>query len=209
MDADPDQLADCAREFEAKLMALATHADPERLQRRFPLWACVATWSDPGVVRRVSDRLFALDIGALPPLGRLLDRHARLALLDRESLLRQLATLALARRPGVLRSCVAREARGDLRRVLGDAFDALMSISQLGRPRSERVAHWTPGHWAWVGYFDWTGLLQNDDAALRRTVRMSLPATLFSMKNLRLVAADFSQDDALALMADHGMEWSC
>ncbi len=210
MDANPAELAAWARAFEDKLSTLAAHADPERLRHASPPWACVASLPDRNARQRIAARLFVRDVGPLPRLSRLLDRNARLVLLDRESLMRHLCALALARRPGVLRCCVAREVRARLRRALGCAFDALMSASHLGRARPESVTNWTPVHWTCVGYFDWTHLLEKDDSALRRIVRLSLPSTLLGMQALRRLApADFTAQRAVELMVEHGVEWSC
>nr|WP_264080793.1 type III secretion protein HrpB4 [Paracidovorax avenae] len=112
----------------------------------------------------------------LPPLERLEDGGARLALLDRTSLLARLCALALLGRPGVLRCCVQRSARTALQEALGPAF-APLRARDGGAAVSPEVAGWPPLAWSWVGYRELVRAGAWPDRALRRMVRLALPAS--------------------------------
>ncbi|AVS76238.1 type III secretion protein, partial [Paracidovorax cattleyae] len=109
-------LARLACELQARIDALPEHVDPSWLRPA----------SDPTLPPQVQETLskdwFARHCGPLPPLERLEDGGARLALMDRTSLLARLCALALLGRPGVLRCCVQRSARMALQEALGPAF---------------------------------------------------------------------------------------
>ncbi|NRF72446.1 hypothetical protein HLB44_36405 [Aquincola sp. S2] len=206
MEHDPAALAAWARGLECKLEQLPQHLhDPARA----PWAAWLAQLPTGPARRRVAARLFEQHVAPLPPLDRLSDRDARVALLPRETLLRQLCMLALARRPGVLRCCVDGRTRAGLRSMLGDAFDALVSVGQNGRAPPEHTMRWTPMHWSCQGYYDWAGLLAQGDQALRRIVRLSLPPDLLDVRRAQLPPADLRAAPAVGIMNDLSLEWSC
>lgn len=204
------QFAQGAAAFEDKLARLPDDLDPARLTPPGTPWAWVAALRDPLARRRALARLFPHLVAPWPPLARLCERAPRLALLDRATLLRRWTLLAVAARPGVLRCCIDREARGSLQAALGPAFDALASASPLSRAVSSHAAQWTPMHWACIGYLDWTSLLQPEDAPLRRMARLSLPPGLPGATQApREAPAEGPAARALALIDSLGLEWTC
>jgi hypothetical protein len=206
----PAVLAEHALAFQRKLAAFTDHIDPRRLNAPGAYWAWLGQLPDADMRRRIATRLFEQNVASLPPLERLADRHARLVLLSREVIVRQLCTLALARRTGALRCCIDKDVRAGLREALGPNFDILAMASDRGRPLIGSAVRWTPMHWSCLGYFDWTILLQPDDGALRRIARMSLPRGLLGMNKLYAAArADLKPARAVALMDELGLEWSC
>ena len=207
---DPFSLAQAAAAFQHKLTRLPDDVDPERHAQPGAPWGWLTQLADAAARRQVLARLFPQLVAPWPALARLLERPARLALLDRPTMVRHWCLLALAGRPGVLRCVIEREARRSLQEALGAAFEPLLSVSTRGRTVSEHAAAWTPVHWACVGYNDWTALLQAEDAALRRMARLSLPPGLLGVhREMRETAADLTPATALALIDELRLEWSC
>jgi hypothetical protein len=133
----------------------------------------------------------------------------QLAALPRNQILHHLCALALIRRPGVLRCCIQRTPRDALRKTLGGAFDALMSLSSKGRPVSSEVACWSPMQWSCVGYGDWMALLEPGDRIWRRLVRLSLPRGLLGTSSMRDMApAEVKPLQAMTSLKHAGVAWS-
>lgn len=171
-------LARLACELQARIDALPDHVDPSWLRPTDAVGAAAAHGDalPPQVQGTLSKDWFVRRCGPLPPLERLEDGGARLALLDRTSLLARLCALALLGRPGVLRCCVQRNARTALQEALGPAF-APLRARDGGAAVSPEVAGWPPLAWSWVGYRELVRAGAWPDRALRRMVRLALPAS--------------------------------
>ena len=209
MDAAPAALATWAQALEQKLAHLHEQLDPAHHARSMQTWQWLAQLPAGAARRRLAARLFEQHVAPLPDLARMADRHARVALLPREQILRQLCMLALARRPGALRCCIERQARQDLQAQLGAGYERLMSVSCGGRAPPEHTTRWTPMHWSCVGFFDWAALLHSSDRALRRLVRLSLPLGLLDVRRKRPQHSDLKSDRAVQVLDQLGLEWSC
>jgi hypothetical protein len=204
------QWAQAASAFEAKLGRLPEDVAPERLRQPATPWAWLARLDNAQARRRAVLRLYPRFVAPWPTLQRLAGRHARLALLDRSRLLRQWCQLALAGRPGVLRCCVAREARRALRETLDGAFEPLMSVSGRGRAVPDPCNTWSPLHWACAGYLDWCALLAPEDAPLRELALLSLPPGLLGVEQaLPAAPAELPPPNAQRLVDELELEWSC
>ena len=201
-------LAHCAHAFEHKLATLDEALDPSHLGALPREWVLLGQVGNERLRHRIAARLARTVVAPWPRLTDLLQREARLALLDRGAILNQLCLLALAGRPGVVRCCLRREPREALRSALGPAFDALSAAG--GRAVEDEVAQWSPLEWACMGYLDWLELLGSNDPALGRLVSLSLPAGLLSMPQRRDDApAERSPREALNLLQELDLEWSC
>lgn len=208
-EAEVAALVTLARAFEAKLQRLQLDLDPSWQAELGHRWVCLDPL--PEAARAALRPALFIDLcGGLPSLERLMDPVARLVLLPRGELVGRLCALALARRPGVLRCCVDRQALGAMRQALGPHFDALMALSQRGRPLGDAAARWSPMHWACLGYFDWVSRLAPEDGVLRRVARLSLPPQLLGhVAQLQPVPADLRTGHALRSLADAGVGWPC
>lgn len=197
------ELAEGALAFEAKLRALPgdLHADWQR-DADSP-WALLLQLPEGPARERAAAGLFAAHCGPLPALPRLLDAAGAWVLQDRPTLTRLFCALAIARRPGVLRCCIEKSARLALRAALGEWFGRLAALAPSGRGVPAQVAHWSPMHWACIGYWDWATLLQPDDGPLRRMARLSLPRGLLGTGAARGAAApDWPAAQALAWLGE-------
>jgi len=212
MSAEPEQLAAWAVSFDGKLRGLVDDLDASWQDELLGSWgfldamppeSAAALWP-----RLWRDRL-APD-GGLPALGRFADPLPRLGLLPRGELLQRLCTLALARRPGVLRCCIDRAVRAPLQRALGDSFAPLAAMSAQGRPVEAAQAAWSPVQWACVGFADWSAALTAADRPVRELVRWSLPrAAVDEVLAGAPVAAERNVAASLAALAQADMEWPC
>lgn len=164
----------------------------------------------PAQARRLMPRLWGDRLGALPRLESLADPLARLCLLPRAEVLNRLCTLAIARRPGVLRCCIDREARARLRTALGESLEPLTAISRHGKAVDEAVAAWSPLVWACIGWSDWTAVLSPGDGAARELVRLSLPRQMIAdLAGSVAVPADRPVAVAIEALEDAGARWPC
>lgn len=208
----PEQQAAWALAFGHKLQGMIDDLDAEWREEVMAPWAFVEALPE-SAARRLMPRLWAGHLGgatALPSLRRFEDPLTRLCLLPRGELLHRLCTLALARRPGVLRCCIDRSVRAPLQRALGDTFDALAVMSRSGRPVDAVTAGWSPVVWACVGYADWSARLKAEDEAVRRIVRLSVPRGLLDeVMEQPPVAAERGVPETLAALAEAGVEWPC
>ena len=206
----PDALASFALSLQHKLLHLPQHLDgswKSLFDARWPFLGELA--AHPGCQRLQAD-LFVAQGGGVPGGNDLAAPHVQLALLARPRVVRSLAVLALAGRPGVLRCAVEREARRALREWLDAAYEPLLAHSARGRPVSHQVLGWTETHWACLGYHDWAALLRPQDSLWRRMVRVSLPRGLLGMrKRRRLAPADVKVRQALQVLSDAGVQWPC
>lgn len=166
-------LARLAGELQARIEALPEHVDPSWLTPAGPAGSGTVP---PEIQGAVSRGWFLRLSGSLPPLDLLEDSGARLALMDRPSLLARLCALALMGRPGVLRCCVQRNARLALQQALGPAF-AVLRARDGGPAVPPEVAGWPPIAWSWVGYRELVRAGTWPDRGLRRMVRLALPAS--------------------------------
>lgn len=164
----------------------------------------------PAQARRLAPRLWADRLGALPRLERMADPLARLCLLPRAEVLNRLCTLSIARRPGVLRCCIDREARARLRTALGDSLTPLTAISRHGKAVDEAVAAWSPLVWACIGWADWTAVLPPTDGAVRELVRLAMPRRMIAdLAGSMAVPADRPVTQAIEALEDAGVRWPC
>jgi hypothetical protein len=204
------QLVRCALAFEHKLHGMADDLDPEWQEALQPQWGFLDELHSGAARRQALVRVLGARLGGLPALRRLLEPAPQLALLDRPSLLKRLCILALARRPGMLRCCIERPVRHALQSALGDDFDTLVALSRSGSPYHHESIGWSPMEWACTGYFDWATMLLDDDAALRRIVRLSLPrGLLHTIDEYRPVPAQIKPIRALGALAEAGLAWPC
>lgn len=186
----PRDLARLAGELQARIEALPDHVDPSWLSPPVPPGSRPGEASavPPEIRGAVSKGWFLRMCGTLPPLDLLEDSGARLALMDRPSLLARLCALALMGRPGVLRCCVQRSARVALQQALGPAFAALRACDGGSGPAvPPEVAGWPPIAWSWVGYRELVRAGTWPHRGLRRMVRLALPASRADAPRPRLV----------------------
>lgn len=208
----PEQLAAWAVSFDGKLRGLVDDLDaswqdellgPWSFLEALPTESAAALWP-----RLWRDRM--APEGGLPALGRFADPLLRLGLLPRGELLQRLCTLALARRPGVLRCCIDRTVRAPLQRALGEHFAPLVAMSTHGRPIEAGQAAWTPVQWACVGFADWSAALSADDGPVRQLVRWSLPrAAVDEVLSAAPVAAERTVAVSIAALAQAEVTWPC
>jgi hypothetical protein len=208
--AAPHALAAWLAGLQAKLFSLPEHLDDSWHGPIVERWPFLAQVLDTAAQGRLLGVLLLQDCRGTPPAQRLSLPEVRLALQDRAAIQRSLCALALARRPGVLRCCIDREARDSLRDALGALFEPLARLGQRGRPVSAEVAVWSPLHWACMGYVDWLELLEGDDRLFRRIVRLSLPQQLLAMpKRRRQARAEFAPAQAVQALKDVEVGWPC
>jgi hypothetical protein len=203
-------LADAARACETKLGTLMDDLDAEWQQILKPQWTFLDQLPEGPARRSLTSRLFISHLGGLLPLHRLVHPMLRIALLPRPDLLNRLCALAIARRPGVLRSCIDRQVRDSMRQALLDMFDPLMQLSRQGRPVDEATASWSPIIWACVGYVDWQQTRPRaEDVRVHQLVRLSLPKRMLEgISGQNPVPAEKSTEQALAALKDMGVVWS-
>ncbi|HET9646238.1 MAG TPA: type III secretion protein HrpB4 [Burkholderiaceae bacterium] len=127
-------------------------------------------------LRRLAVREFELRLGPLPPLPLFEHAVGSMALLDPQSLQARLCALALLGRPGVLRSCVQREAREALQATLGPAYPLLRERSRQAPAVPAYAAAWTPLAWVWIGWRDLLAARAWPHRTLRRLARALLPS---------------------------------
>ncbi len=138
------------------------------------------------------------------------DVALRIALVDRDDALRGLCLLALARRPGVLRCCIDREARAALRVAIGDVFERLASAAAGGRAVPSDVAAWSPMQWACVGYFDWLSMTAAEDRLHRRLLRSALPMRVGGIGlRRRRAPPERGAAAALSMLMEADSAWPC
>ena len=208
--AAPDAFASLALSLQHKLQHLQQHLDGSwapLFEARWPFLGELA--AHPACARLQAD-LFLAQGGGVPHASDLAAPQVQLALLARPRVIRSLAMLALAGRPGVLRCAVERETRRALCEWLDTAYEPLVAHSARGRPVPHEVLDWTEVHWACVGYHDWVALLRRHDSLWRRIVRVSLPRGLLGMRRRRRIApADLKVRQALQGLVDAGVPWPC
>ncbi len=181
-------LARLAGELQARIDALPDHVDPGWLTsaERAGTGQDASGPLPPEIREAAAKGWFLRMCGTLPPLDLLGDSGARLALMDRASLLARLCALALMGRPGVLRCCVQRSARLALQQALGPAFAALRARDG-GPAVPPEVAGWPPIAWSWVGYRELVRAGTWPHRGLRRMVRLALPVSRADAPRPRLV----------------------
>jgi hypothetical protein len=205
----PASLAAACRALEAALQSLPArmHASWQApLAARWPVLDVVA---DEAARGRLAARLLVDECGGMPPADAVMLPEASVATADVATLLRNLCVLALACRPGALRCCVEREAKAALMRAVGNAGDALWSLSGQGRPVSSESAGWLPLEWACLGYVDWLLLPAGCHRLLRRLLAVSLPCGLLGMARRRGAHRDVAPAAALRMLRDAGGAWPC
>jgi len=204
------RLAAWAQAFESRLQDLVQQLDPSWQASLAPELAMLDHLPDDVSRRRFITRWLRHRCRGWPQLHRWLEPSPRLVLLRRGPMLRQLCTLALARRPGVLRCVVERRARQALKEALGPNHEPLRLLSVSGRAAPDGVAEWSPLHWACVGYDDWVDMLRAEDRPVRRIVRLSLPQKRPDAPLLRRgVLAERSVPQALQALHEHEVAWPC
>lgn len=208
--ATPDRnVVQVAIALQRRIDAAWAEMDPSWRQLACRRWPFVEHFA---VARRErwTSRLLLLGHGPVPPAPRLLAPEARLGLLSRDAQRRSLCLLAVARRPGLLRCCLERQARSSLREMLGAAYDRLVPLAQGGGGIGAEAASWSPLHWACVGFFDWAKLTRAEDRLLLRLVRLSLPDRLLGMQVRRQQApGQVTRADALKALREVDVEWPC
>ena len=209
-DVSGQDIVDWSVKLEFKLKCLIHHLDPSWHAALMPQWAFLDDISNGESRHRIAARLMLNQCGSIPDVARLKDPVTHLVLHDRPHMLQKLCILALCRRPGVLRCVIDKQARHMLKQALDDAFDPLMTLSSRGRAVKQEVALWSPVHWACIGYGDWASMLLEEDHALRRIVRFSLPQQLLGMTQYRrLVSGDIKPLQAIKLLEEIGVAWPC
>ncbi|WP_374568180.1 hypothetical protein [Ideonella sp.] len=207
--ATPGQLAEWAVALGTRLEGLHLDLDAEWRDEIMPTWRFADALA-PAQVRRLMPRLWAQRLGGLPPLERLAEPLPRLCLLPRTEVLSRLCTLAIARRPGVLRCCIDRDARAHLRAALAASFEPLMVVSRLGKPVDSTVANWSPVVWACIGWADWCAALPPADGLARELVRLSLPRRMLDgLAGSVGVPAERQVPQAIEMLAEAGVVWPC
>ncbi|SEK24887.1 type III secretion protein (HrpB4) [Roseateles sp. YR242] len=206
------RLAGWAVAFDAKLCGLAEDLDTSWRQALLGPWSFLDAMPPERAAvlwpRLWRDRL--AHEGHWPALGRFDDPLTRLCLLPRGDLLQRLCTLALARRPGVLRCCIDRSVRAPLQRALGDTFSVLSTFSPQGRPVDAAQAAWSPVQWACVGFADWSAALAGDSRLITTLVRWSLPRqALDQVLDAAPVPAERPVAAALAALGQAEVTWPC
>lgn len=206
----PQAMATLALGLQRKLFDVHLHVDTSWAPVFDARWPFLGELSGRPEVGALRAELLVAQGGGLPAATNLAAAEVQVALQGREQVVRSLARLALARRPGVLRCAVEREARQALRAVLGEAYAAVMAHSGRGRPVPSDVLRWTEMHWACVGYHDWATLLRPQDSLWRRMVRLSLPRGLLGMRaRRRLAPADLKVRQAMQVLSETGQAWPC
>lgn len=205
----PDHAAECALAFEQRLKALPAEVDSS-WRASFVQRAPALTLLDEARQQTALQGLLQRFCGPPPGLERLAAGPAQLALRSRPMVLRALGLLALARRAGALRCCVAREQKEALEQLLGDSLEAVEAIGESGRPVGSEVTGWTPMHWSCLGYLDWLKLVARDDGFLRRVVRVMLPRGLLGMpQRVNMAPPDLAPAEAVARLGAAGVHWPC
>lgn len=173
--SSPRELAAVARAFETRLSSLDASADPQWRDHFEGVYGALpATITAPGS-RRGQLAVFEALCGPVPDVETLVTPVGQWSLLPRDELLSRLCTLALARRPGILRSCVRRTARLALAGMVGNAYEPLRELSFTGPNVPGQVAERPPLDWAIVGYQDLTSRRLWPGRSMRRLVRFALP----------------------------------
>ena len=209
-EAAPEAVASFALSLQHKLLQLQQHLDGSWTPLFEDRWPFLRELGERSAAARLGADLFLAQAGGVPPACDVAAQPVQLALLPRPRVVRSLAVLALAGRPGVLRCAVGREARQGLRDMLDTAYEPVLGCSGSGRPVPHEVLGWTETHWACVGYHDWTSLLRPQDSLWRRMVRVSLPRGLLGMrKRRRMAPADLKVRQALQVLAQAGVPWPC
>jgi len=173
--SNPRELAAVARAFEARLGRLDESVDPQWRDHFEDVFGGLpATIAAPGS-QRGQLAVFEALCGPLPDVETLVTPVGRWSLLSRDELLSRLCTLALARRPGILRSCVRRSARVALADMVGNAYEPLRELPFTSPNVPGQVAERPPMDWAIVGYHDLTSRRLWPGRSMRRLARFALP----------------------------------
>lgn len=205
-------LAALAQSVEHKLRFFYTDLDPYRAEALRQAWPFIALLSNPATANAYEHKVWlkmtVQQCGGVPPLMDFSHAAARLALLPRAEIHTQLCTLAIARRPGVIRCCIDKQTRLTIRSALGPAFIAVNKLARSSKPVSPLVTHWPILHWACVGYRDWHDSLAPKVPAIHQLVAHSLPESMLSevMESVS-EPAEHGANFAVELLAAQGLSW--
>lgn len=173
--SSPRELAAVARAFEARLGRLDASVDPQWRHHFESVYGALPATITAPASQRGQLAVFEALCGAVPDVETLGTPVGRWSLLPRDELLPRLCGLALARRPGILRSCVRRSARLALADMLGNAYEPLRELPFTGPNVSGQIAERPPLDWAIVGYQDLTSRRLWPGRSMRRLARFALP----------------------------------
>ena len=208
---DPDALATLAMAVQHKLLSDSAGLDPVHLGQLLesrPWLGLAGQVCAPAVtwVGAVSSLW-----GGLPPLQSFFQLAAGLALLPREPLLRSLCTLALARRPGVVRGLIERASRDGVRAAVGPAWPALQALSAKSLCAAGPQRCLDPGPLAWVGYEDWSLVMRQGPPQLLRMVWHSLPPDDMAQGTdlASALPSHWSGEAAIEHLDAMGFAWPC
>lgn len=205
-------LAELAQSVEYKLRFFDTDLDPDRAKALRQAWPFIASLSNPATAsaceRTAWLKITVQQCGGIPSLMEFTHAAAKIALLSRAEIHTQLCTLAVARRPGVIRCCIDKETRLALRSALGPAFIALNALARSSKPVSPLVMHWSALRWACIGYRDWHDTLAPKVPTIHQLVAHSLPELMLSeVTESPPELAEHGADVALELLAEQGLSW--
>jgi len=176
-----------ARAFDGCLAGWSQHLDATWVE---PWLASAGACGSNPSSSRAHWLAFGRWCGPPPSIGDLDSLAGHWCLMRREHRLARLCALALARRPGVLRSCVRRDARQALHAFLGPCGEALAADATRGACVPAALAERPPIEWAWVGYADMSRAMRWPTRSLRRWVRLGLPRQWPRALQPLLAAAD-------------------
>jgi Bacterial type III secretion protein (HrpB4) len=201
-----------ARAVDHKLQSLVMDLDPDRAKKFDLMWPPLSSF---GNTRLMSSnrgnailKILISHCGGMPLLTEFNPSSARLALLPRAEIHVQLCALAIARRPGVLRCCVDKQARQSLQASLGSRLSALKVLSLSSQQVSPESANWRPMRWVCIGYRDWCETIAPRTPTIHRMVALSLPeAMLHEVLAAPAEPAEHGVVVALQRLETQGVAW--
>jgi hypothetical protein len=201
-----------AQAVDCKLQRLYTDLDPDRAKKFRLTWPFFASFGDTETTSlnrsNVVLKILISHCGGLPMLTEFNPSAARLALLSRPEIHVQLCALAIARRPGVLRCCVDKQARQSLQAALGSTLFALNALSHSGQRVAPASANWQVLRWVCIGYRDWYETIAPQASTIHQMVALSLPeAMLYEVLAAPAEPAEHGAVAALERLETQGVAW--
>jgi hypothetical protein len=201
-----------ARAVECKLQRLYVDLDPDRAKNFHVTWPFFSSLDDTKTTSinhsNVVLKILISHCGDLPLLTEFNSSAARLALLSRAEIHVQLCALAIARRPGVLRCCVDKQARHSMQAALGSTLFALNALSRSGQRVAPASANWQVLRWVCIGYRDWYETIAPQASTVHQMVALSLPeAMLYEVLAAPAEPAEHGVVVALERLESQGVAW--